>query len=126
MVDGRVLVLNAHDGKVMRELQLGPKISANGVAIHGDTIYVSTNVDEEEQESQSCVLKFGLHSVDGKSQGRIGTHGSGAGELYRPGGLAISGGELYVADTGNHRVQVFGLDGKIARAWGSEGEGPGH
>ena len=125
IVDGRVLVLNAHDGKVMRELQLGPKIRANGVAIHGDTIYVSTHGRDDEQGLQSCILKFGLHSVDGKSQGRIGTHGSGAGELNCPTGLAISGGELYVADSGNHRVQVFGLDGKIARAWGSEGKGPG-
>ena len=46
-VDGRVLVLNAHDGKVIRELQLG--LQANGVAIHGDTIYVSTHCDDEEQ-----------------------------------------------------------------------------
>jgi phage tail-like protein len=40
--------------------------------------------------------------------------------LNGPRGLAVSkSGDLYVADTGNHRVQVFALDGLALRAaWG--------
>ena len=32
---------------------------------------------------------------------------------------------MYVCDYGNHRVQVFGLDGTFQRMWGSEGAGEG-
>jgi sugar lactone lactonase YvrE len=39
--------------------------------------------------------------------------------LSRPEGILISGaGELYVADTGNRRIAVFGRDGTFLRAYG--------
>ncbi len=34
-------------------------------------------------------------------------------------------GRLYVLDTGNHRVQVFGPDGKYIKTIGRQGQGPG-
>ena len=34
-------------------------------------------------------------------------------------------GSLYVADTGNHRIQVFAADGAFVRQWGSFGTDPG-
>lgn len=42
----------------------------------------------------------------------MGTTGTGAGELRIPHGLAFDAeGRLYVADRGNHRVQIFDQDG---------------
>jgi len=38
-----------------------------------------------------------------------GEAGQRQGQFNSPGGMAIAGGRLYVADTGNHRVQVFEL-----------------
>src|SRR5262249_30036336 len=38
---------------------------------------------------------------------------------------AVTGGEIYVVDTGNERVQVFGLDGTFKRAFGGHGSEPG-
>ena len=32
---------------------------------------------------------------------------------------------MYVCDSFNHRVQVFGLDGSFVRQWGGEGSGEG-
>lgn len=44
----------------------------------------------------------------------IGRQGSGDGEFLNPQGLALDGeGNLYVADTGNSRVQVFDADGNF-------------
>lgn len=51
-----------------------------------------------------------------------GSAGSGPGEFDQPQGLAVDqAGEVYVADAGNCRVQVFSADGKFLRSWGSCG-----
>jgi DNA-binding beta-propeller fold protein YncE len=46
--------------------------------------------------------------------------------FWGPREVAInSGGDVYVTDTGNKRVQVFGLDGTFKRMFGGTGSGPG-
>lgn len=51
-----------------------------------------------------------------------GTLGDGPGQMRSPKGLALDGqGNLYVADSQNHRIQVFDAQGEHVRAWGSEG-----
>lgn len=42
--------------------------------------------------------------------------GDGPGEFRMPGQLLISGGELFVLDTGNARLQIFDTSGKFLRA----------
>jgi uncharacterized protein (TIGR03663 family) len=53
---------------------------------------------------------------------------AGDGQFYEPWGVAVdAGGNIYVADTWNGRIQVFGPDGAFQRKWGtfaiSGGEG---
>ena len=51
---------------------------------------------------------------------------SGDGPLNAPRNLAVAAnGDLYVVDSGNHRVQVFDRDGRYLRGWGSFGSEPG-
>ena len=51
-----------------------------------------------------------------------GTQGSAAGEFNYPNGVAVdSAGNVYVADTENHRIQKIGADGIWAMMWGSFG-----
>ena len=46
--------------------------------------------------------------------------------FYMPSAVAVDGaGNLYVLDTGNHRVQKFGPDGKYLATYGRQGQGPG-
>jgi uncharacterized protein (TIGR03663 family) len=60
------------------------------------------------------------------AQDVIGSPGDGDGQLNDPRGIAVdSKGNLYVADTGNHRIVVFGADGKPLRTIGSLGSGDG-
>jgi len=48
------------------------------------------------------------------------------GLLRQPGGLALSpGGDVYVADTRNHRIQQFTGGGVFVRTWGSLGSAEG-
>ncbi len=55
-----------------------------------------------------------------------GSGGSGSGELTRPTGIAVSrDGTVFVADTGNDRIQAFSSSGAFLWTFGSSGEGPG-
>jgi DNA-binding beta-propeller fold protein YncE len=51
--------------------------------------------------------------------------GTADGQLAYPQGIAVANGLVYVADTGNSRVEVFTLDGGFVRKWGA-GEGVGN
>jgi tripartite motif-containing protein 71 len=41
------------------------------------------------------------------------------------GGIAVSGNYVYVADSGNNRIQRFNLEGGEGMEWGTKGSGPG-
>jgi uncharacterized protein (TIGR03663 family) len=56
----------------------------------------------------------------------IGAPGKELGQLDQPHGLAVdANGNIYVSDSGLHRVTVFGPDGKLIRTIGEFGAGPG-
>lgn len=55
-----------------------------------------------------------------------GELGSGEGQFRAPKGVATDAtGNLYVADSQNHRIQVFDANGVFLRQFGSEGTGAG-
>ncbi len=60
----------------------------------------------------------------------LGSLGSAPGQFQRPRDLAIApDGSIYVADTGNHRIQHLARDGSVLHVWGTyasilEGEAP--
>lgn len=57
---------------------------------------------------------------------KVGTYGRNVGQLRRPRGLTIApNGEIIVADTGNHRLQVFDRNGFV-RSFASRGSDPGN
>lgn len=51
-----------------------------------------------------------------------GVQGSAPGEFNDPTGIAVAGDEVFVSDSRNGRIQVFGLDGTFKRTFGSPGE----
>lgn len=87
----------------------------------------------EDEAGNWFVSEFGNENEDrirklnpqGEHITSFGNHGSGPGEMSRPRGLSIYNNELYVADSCNHRIQVFSLDGKYLRSIGSQGTEPG-
>ncbi len=54
-----------------------------------------------------------------------GSEGRGPGQFLKPRGIAIApDGSVYVADSGNHRIQKFTADGRWVTAWGNFGGCP--
>src|SRR3954451_468908 len=53
--------------------------------------------------------------------------GAGAGQCNRPHGVAVNQttGTVYVADSGNDRINAFDEDGNLLFAFGESGLGPG-
>jgi RHS repeat-associated protein len=57
---------------------------------------------------------------------RVGSAGSGNGQLSSPDALAVdSKGNVWVADTGNNRIQEFNEKGEYIQSFGSQGSGDG-
>ena len=54
-----------------------------------------------------------------------GGSGTGDGELFRPVGMAVDAGFLYVVESDGNRVSKFDLDGTFVTNWGTLGIGPG-
>jgi DNA-binding beta-propeller fold protein YncE len=81
-------------------------------------LYVCEYTDSER------VQRFTAHGE--KCLGAWGRLGSRPGEFSRAEGLGIDAHDnVYVADSCNHRVQVFSSDGKFLRQHGRAGAGPG-
>ena len=58
--------------------------------------------------------------------GSFGRYGTEAGEFNRPEGIAVDAQDrIYVADSCNHRIQVFDREGRFLRAFGKPGAGRG-
>ncbi len=55
----------------------------------------------------------------------FGSRGQGPGQFSYPTDLDIHGDRVYVTDRGNHRIQVFDLEGKYLYEWGIHSVEPG-
>jgi DNA-binding beta-propeller fold protein YncE len=115
--DGTVLVVDALNFRVVRLGPDGAWLAAfgeagdeggaferpKGIAVDsGGRVYVS-------DAQRDLVLVF---QKDGTFEYAIGGTGTSPGWFTHPAGLAIAGGRLYVADSHNHRIQVFEILGE--------------
>ena len=63
---------------------------------------------------------------DGNFIAKWGSKGGGTGQFEFPQGVAVDGfGNVYVADAGNNRVQIFNVDGRFLLQLGSKGNDDG-
>jgi hypothetical protein len=70
---------------------------------------------------------------NGEFISKFGSPGSAAGQFDHPQGIAyafdpdqsVEADQIFVADTGNNRIQRFGVAGTFQRQWGTPGSGPG-
>lgn len=130
---GRIVVLEPHYSRVNHFTPEGQRVRQWGRP--------GTNVGElafpravaVNRQGEIFVCEYGpcervqRFSPDGRRCLQvIGRAGLGPGEFNRAEGLDVDAqGRLYVADSCNHRVQVFGPDGRWLRSYGRPGTGLG-
>ena len=83
---------------------------APAAAASGATAAVVTNPYEGGQRTIDAIQQIG----------QVGVPGNAAGQFNFPRAVTVDeAGNIYVADSGNNRVQVFNPDGTFLRQWGS-------
>jgi DNA-binding beta-propeller fold protein YncE len=131
--DGKLIVCDSHyhciriydsDGAELR------MIGGDKGTDPGQFGYVSDAV--QDPDGFFYVSEFGINEritkldADGKFVATWGKSGIGQGEFNRIRALALGpDGLLYVADSCNHRIQVFKKTGELVRVIGKEGAEPG-
>ncbi len=69
------------------------------------------------------LTKWGGSSAPGHASSALAQE---AGQLRSPWGITVDGaGQLYVTDTGNHRIEKFDSEGNFITQWGGFGNGDG-
>jgi DNA-binding beta-propeller fold protein YncE len=143
--DGNILVVEPHysrvntfstTGKLLAQWGIhgtnaGQLSLPRGVAVNSHReIFVSEYQEIERVQKfvdnpESKPGEMGLRQPP-KYVGGFGQAGNAPGEFNRPEGLCVdSQDRLYVADSCNHRIEVFNRDGTFLRAYGKAGQGPG-
>lgn len=109
------LSLNSSDGS------LGGLVLPQGMALDdSDRLYLLNHSNARVRRFDALAKKF--HDLPG-----VGGEGSDARQFRLPANIAVAGNDLYVADRGNRRIQVFALDTLALRhvwgPWDAEGCG---
>ena len=72
----------------------------HGIAIHRDNLYVT-------DPGVNAVFHFKIEA-DMRLVAKVGSRGSGMGQIYGPYGLTVStNGDVFVAEVSNHRIQIL-------------------
>ena len=111
--DGRLVTQWGRHGTNVGELSLARAVAVNS---KGEIFISEYGATERIQRFSSNGTQF---------LAAFGKAGHGNGEFNRAEGMAIGGDDrLYVADSCNHRLQVFSPDGTHVRNCGQPGSGP--
>jgi len=114
----------ARDGTLVE--QWGRPVAQGGDFVLPRAVAINSRGEAFVSEYTTVDRVQGFSAKDRKPFVSFGRAGDGNGEFNRPEGLAIGPGDtLYVADSCNHRIQVFTREGKWLRTHGRPGRGPG-
>lgn len=122
---GKVFVSDARAQRVYAFDQAGKQVMTLG---HKNDLGNPSGLAIDFATNRLYVANAKLHKIkvfdttDGKFLFDIGNRGSDDGRLNFPTNIFIRNAKLYVADTGNFRVQIFDLDGKFLKNFGKAGD----
>lgn len=120
------------DNGLGRVLVFGPNLALKATFGESGELKAPSGLAVDEERRRLYVVDSREHLLlaldldSGKVQARVGKRGTGDGQFNFPTGVAVApDGRVYVTDTMNYRVQVFGPDLRFVRSFGSLGVGAG-
>lgn len=127
---GRVIKMTL-EGQVVQTLEepdlavyADGKYAPTAVAIHEERFGGNGDIWVADGYGKNYVHRYSRFSRTGQYRGSINGAEGGAGAFTCPHGIWIDyrkpDPELYIADRGNRRIQVYDLDGAFKRAFGAE------
>ena len=136
--DGNLLVADTHyfrmlvysaDGELLKNKTIG------GTAGYGPGEFGFVTDAVQDSKGNYYIGEYGNYdriqkfTSEGKYVTEWGSHGEKPGQFIRPQGLEIDKDDwIWVADSCNHRIQVFDVSGddpKRVATWGKQGKEPG-
>ena len=126
--DGHVIVTEWGDHCLTVLDNEGKKVKSFGVEGRSGNVQFSYPRGVAITPDNFILVSDGYHriqkiSMDGDRVASVGGGGSGPLQFYFPDGIAISPitGQVYIADTDNHRVQVLNPDLTFSHSFGKKG-----
>lgn len=130
--DGSVIIPDTHYSRVMEFTPVGEVNRTWGTYGTGNEQFIYPTDVAIGPGGEFFLTEYGvgaerLHvfDTDRRYLRQWGRHGDGDGEFSRAMSLTIVGEEVFVADTANHRIQVFSFEGEYRRRIGGVGTKPG-
>ena len=133
-VDDSIWIADTHYFRVLRYNAEGELLKMFGKEGEedGEFFFITDVAPDPNGETVWCTdygraNRIMQYSYDGEFISGFGTEPYVTDELERPMAIAISadGAELFVADAGNHRINVYTREGELLRRIGSPGNEPG-
>ncbi len=107
------------------EVIVGPR-SITVSPRHNEVYVTETGKSEESEVKESSLVKIFEEEGRYVTEGKIGSEGSGNGQFKEPDGIAVApDGYMYIADSGNSRVQVLNAKNEYVAQYGTKGSGAG-
>jgi len=123
---GRVLMVIGTPGVAGNPPSALTEPCSVAIAANGDIFIAEGHSGQSPKAEPSTVARISVFAKDGKFLRSFGKLGSGPAEFRTPHDIAIDDkGRLFVADRGNHRVQVLDLEGKMLAQWKQYGRPSG-
>jgi sugar lactone lactonase YvrE len=116
--DGKVLMRIGHAGMAGRDGGMLEEPNDVITTANGDIFIADGHSGQNPKATPDTNARIVKLTRDGKFVKQWGKLGSAPGEFRTPHALAMdSRGRLFVADRGNHRIQIFDQEGKFLEEW---------
>jgi hypothetical protein len=117
----RTIVFNRKQTALTPSLAFADNFTENNIAIA-----VTTTGASYISENSGCncgVNEINRYDLNGSYVASFGTYGSGAGQMYGPRSITLdSSNNVYVAESGNNRIQKFSSTGTSLLTFGTNGQ----
>ncbi len=124
-ITGQIFVADHHNNRI--QVLNDDFTFSHMITLHGDKQLDRPNDVALDNDGYLYIADWNNHCIakvttTGKYITRIGSKGSGPGQLWKPSSVAIRNNILYVTEAGNNRVSIFDTNGQFLHSLTTSGK----